>query len=43
MTMRMSGLLENPQKYRDIALAGQKFVKENLSWKGYANKYTELL
>jgi len=42
MAMRMSELLKDPKKYRDIASAGQSFSRENLSWEKYAEKYVGL-
>jgi glycosyltransferase involved in cell wall biosynthesis len=36
-------LIENPERYNRITAAGQQFVKENISWKKYAEDLVKIL
>ncbi len=40
---KIAYLIDNPKQYQSIALAGQKFVKENLTWEKYTNEILNLI
>jgi glycosyltransferase involved in cell wall biosynthesis len=40
---KLKMLIDNPQDYKEIAKNGQKFVKENLDWKKYAENLLRVI